>query len=78
MVTLDGEIVITGRYPANDEILNLLELPAQMLLPKGTVSVSCCTNEDKNSSCCCGTSETDAEENKKDEKGCCCSGEHCC
>ena len=78
VVTLDGEIVITGRYPANDEILNLLELPAQILLPKGAVSVSCCTNEDKNSSCCCGTSETDAEENKKDEKGCCCSGEHCC
>lgn len=33
IVTLDGEIVISGRYPTNEEILNLLDLPAQMLLP---------------------------------------------
>ena len=54
VVTLDGEIVITGRYPANDEILNLLELPAQMLLPKeSAVSDSCC---EENSCCCSGNS----------------------
>ncbi len=35
VVTLDGEIIISGRYPANEEILTLLELPAQSLLPKG-------------------------------------------
>lgn len=35
VVTLDGEIIISGRYPANEEILALLELPAQILFPKG-------------------------------------------
>lgn len=40
VVTIEGEIVIAGRYPANDEILALLELPAELLLPKG--AVSCC------------------------------------
>jgi hypothetical protein len=42
VVTLDGEIVISGRYPTNEEILTLLELPAQILLPKGATD------------CCCG------------------------
>lgn len=28
-VTVDGNIVIEGRYPSNDEVLELLELPAQ-------------------------------------------------
>lgn len=47
IVTIDDEIVISGRYPTNDEILNLLELPAQMLLPKGATDV-------QEESCCCG------------------------
>lgn len=48
VVTLDGEIVITGRYPANDEILTLLELPAQILLPKDSTDCCCCGGD----SCC--------------------------
>lgn len=35
VATLDGEIIISGRYPANEEILAWLELPAQILFPKG-------------------------------------------
>lgn len=50
-VTLvDGEIVITGRYPANGEILNLLELPASVLLSEDKISQGCC---------CSGLEETD-------------------
>jgi hypothetical protein len=53
VVTLDGEIVISGRYPANEEILALLELPAQILLPKG--ATECCGEDDSaEGSCCCG------------------------
>lgn len=44
VVTVDGEIVLAGRYPANDEILTLLELPAETFLPKDATS------------CCCGGS----------------------
>jgi hypothetical protein len=42
VVTLDEKIVISGRYPTNDEILTLLELPAQMLLPKEAAADGCC------------------------------------
>lgn len=51
VVTVDGEIVIAGRYPANDEILALLDLPAEMLLPKD--AVSCCGEAGEAKSCCC-------------------------
>lgn len=51
VVTVDGEIVIAGRYPANDEILALLDLPAEMLLPKD--AVSCCGEVGEAKSCCC-------------------------
>lgn len=51
VVTIEGEIVIAGRYPANDEILALLELPAELLLPKG--AVSCCGEDSEVKSCCC-------------------------
>lgn len=51
VVTIEGEIVIAGRYPANDEILALLDLPAELLLPKG--AVSCCGEDSEAKSCCC-------------------------
>lgn len=58
VVVVDGKIVLEGRYPANDEILNFLKLPADVLLPKG--ATSCCCNgddepkkESNNESCCC-------------------------
>lgn len=44
-VTVDGNIVIEGRYPTNEEILTLLELPAEALLPKP---------KNNGGGCCCG------------------------
>lgn len=44
-VTFDGNIVIEGRYPTNEEILTLLELPAEALLPKP---------KNNGGGCCCG------------------------
>ena len=44
-VTVDGNIVIEGRYPNNEEILTLLELPAEALLPKP---------KNNGGGCCCG------------------------
>lgn len=65
VITVDGEIVLAGRYPANDEILTLLELTPEILLPN--VTSSCCCDTDNN---CCEPKEED------DNKGCCCGG--CC
>jgi hypothetical protein len=42
---VDGKIVIEGRYPTNEEILTLLELPVETMLPKPKKSGGCC---------CCG------------------------
>lgn len=78
VVTVDGKIVLEGRYPANDEILNLLELPAEMLLPKG--ATSCCCNESEEESCCCDVEEAEGccePEKDDDDKGCCCGGSCC-
>lgn len=74
VVTLDGEIVIEGRYPANDEILTLLNLPAEMLLPKG--ATSCCCGDDDDDTCCCGDGkDKEVSKNDKKEGGCSCG---CC
>lgn len=68
VVTLDGEIVISGRYPTNEEIINLLDLPAQMLLPDlSNASKGCCCSGDTG---CCDTSS------KEKDNGCC--GGSCC
>ena len=85
VVTLDGEIVIEGRYPANDEILTLLNLPAEMLLPKG--ATSCCCGDDDDT-CCCGDDDDDTCCSGNDDDTCCsgndddtcCSGDDdsCC
>jgi hypothetical protein len=81
VVTLDGEIVISGRYPTNEEILTLLGLPAQILLPNGATDC-CCGDDSSEGSCCCGAEAAeeccDTENKKKeDEQGCCCGG-GCC
>lgn len=77
IVTVDGEIVIERRYPANDEILTLLGLSAEMLLPEG--ATSCCCEEKEAESSCCSTDDTencnDPKEN--DKNGCCCGGSCC-
>lgn len=53
VVLVDGNIVIEGRYPTNEEILYLLELPAAALLPQdiGGKSSGCCCSG--NSGGCC-------------------------
>lgn len=75
VVTVDGKIVIAGRYPANDEILTLLGLPADILLPK--VATSCCCEENETESACCSTDTATnccEQEEGNDNGGCCCEG----
>ena len=43
-VIVDGKIVIEGRYPTNEEILTLLELPPSVMLPQPKTD---------NGGCCC-------------------------
>ena len=54
VVLVDGSIVIEGRYPTNEEILTLLELPSSALLPRNIEDTSgggcCCSG--KNGGCC--------------------------
>lgn len=54
-VLVDGEIVIEGRYPTNEEILKLLELSPEAMLPKQESSDCCCCGESEkeNGGCCC-------------------------
>ena len=73
VVMVDDFIVITGRYPSNEEFTSWLELSPELL----GVS-SCC----EDSSCCCA-GETEAEETscccvgetEAEETSCCCIGE---
>ena len=46
VILVDGNIVIEGRYPTNEEILKLRELPAEALLPRNTGKKS-------GGGCCC-------------------------
>ena len=86
VVMMDDFIVITGRYPSNEEFTSWLELSPELL--GGTAccedSDCCCGDETEDSDCCCGD-ETEAgdsccgEEPASDEnnEGCCC-GSDCC
>ena len=67
VVTVDDFIVISGRYPSNDEFTDWLELDPQLL--GGTdccddSSSCCCDSTETEDGCCCDTTET--------EDGCCC------
>ena len=72
VVMVDDFIVITGRYPSNEEFTSWLELSPELL--GGTAccedSNCCCEDETEDSDCCCGD-ETEAEES-------CCCGSDCC
>ena len=59
---LDGEIVITGRYPQNEEFVKLLEIPVSFLgeQPKADENTI-----EKSEGCGCS-------------EGSCCSGGDCC
>ena len=60
VVTVEDVIVITGRYPTNEEFTSWLGLSPDVL------GVSCCGG---NSSCCCGGDAPTEDE------GCCCGGD---
>ena len=63
-VTLDGNIIIEGRYPSDKEVLELLELPAQTLIQEQ--NIKCCAKAEPQS--CCSPVV------KKSTSGCCCGG----
>lgn len=73
VVTLDDEVVISGRYPTNAEILTLLGLSEKMLSSK-VVTESCCCENSSEENGCCGTKTTE-ECCERDSKH---SGQHCC
>ena len=87
VVMVDGFIVITGRYPSNEEFIDWLELAPELLGVSSCCEDSACCcggeTETEESSCCCGSGETGAEENscccggetETEENSCCCSGE---
>ena len=81
-VTVDGMIVIEGRYPTNEEIMRWLELPPEALLPKQSRSCCCgsgvpdnaaddCCSDGNIPEGCCETPEAPATNNGG---GCCCGG----
>ncbi len=49
-ILIDGKIVMTGKYPTNEEITKLLELPADLLNEAAN-------DEEENSGCCCDSDE---------------------
>lgn len=49
-VMLDGEIIIVGRYPSNEEIISLLEIPESFLSEAKSEEKP----EEPNCSCSCG------------------------
>ena len=50
-VMVDGKIVIEGRYPTNEEIMVLAEIPVEKLLPEQKKSSGCCCGGN-NGGCC--------------------------
>ena len=73
VIMVDDFIVITGRYPSNEEFTSWLELSPE-LLGKETCcedSSCCCSGEEAaEDSCCCGGTE-------EVESSCCCGGDCC-
>lgn len=49
VIILDGEIIITGRYPQNEEFTSLLELPQSILGEQKAEQEETCCSE----GCCC-------------------------
>ncbi len=57
VVLVDNEIVLTGRYPSNEEIINWLQLPADILdtPAESAASSCCCAEEEQAAPCGCGS-----------------------
>ncbi len=55
-VVLDGKIVMTERYPSNEELKQLLDLPDDIFdsqPEKKTQGECCCCAEEAENECCC-------------------------
>ena len=52
VVLVDGKIVIEGRYPTNEEILMLTDIPVEAMLPVKKKSSSGCCCGGNNGGCC--------------------------
>ena len=88
VVMVEDVIVITNRYPSNEEFTSWLELSPELLgVSSCCEGSSCCCGgetEAEETSCCCG-SEEDAEESCCEDapvsdgnNGGCCCGSSCC
>jgi hypothetical protein len=49
LITLDGEIIMTGRYPTNDEFVTLLNIPKNYLGEQEVAQEA----SDESEGCCC-------------------------
>ena len=52
-ILLDGDLVLSGRYPTNAELTEWLNLPAETLQTCAQGSEYASKNEDDSNSCCC-------------------------
>lgn len=50
---LDGEIVITGRYPSNDEFVKLLDISEDFLGEQKPIEETAKENSKESEGCCC-------------------------
>ena len=87
VIMVDDFIVITGRYPSNEEFTSWLELSPELLGTEaccedascccggvtGTEESSCCSGKDNTAEACC--EETSAADESSEG---CCGGSGCC
>ena len=72
-VTISGEdVVLTGRYPTNQEVFAWLQVDAQAIGLKE--ELACCATETA-SGCSCSAAGCAADEDVAAGTGCCCSAE---
>lgn len=86
-VVVDDTIVITGRYPSNEEFIELLDIPSSLLSSQhseekssakccdseGAVSNECCCEGDNSNHCCCeGESSNQCCSENQTSDECCC------
>ena len=72
-VTLSGDdVVLTGRYPTNQEVLAWLQVDAQAI---GLKEETACCAAELASGCACSAPECAADEDGAASTGCCCAEE---
>lgn len=80
---LDDQIIMIGKYPSNNEILEFLDLPSNTLEIQispsalkpntccGDVEESSCCSDNKESDCCCESTEDTACCSETETSSCC-------